>query len=492
MKLRSLLEALDRPMASGDCDVDITKITCDSRKAAPGALFAALVGVKSDGHDFIEKAISLGASAIVAQTAPPPDCETAWIHVPDARAALARLAARYYDEPSSNMLVAAVTGTNGKTTTAWMLHHLLNAAHLRCGLVGTIAWDVGGEDMIPATHTTPESLDLQELFSRMRNNGCRAISMEASSHALHQHRVDAIRIDAAIFTNLTQDHLDYHGTLEKYFEAKSRLFEIAASRPAGKLIINLDDKFGRRLIEQYQNHPGLRTYGFASGAHYRAADVRCELTGTNYELVHKERGLLVRLPLVGMFNVHNSLGAIAAAHSLGCNFRESVTNIRQVPQVPGRMQRVSDRERFHVFVDYAHTPDGLVNALSSARALRPTRIVTVFGCGGDRDRTKRPLMARAAEEASDICILTSDNPRSEDPQAIMEDARKGFAKSSHVLIADRKEAIKQAILHARSGDLVLIAGKGHENYQEIKGVRHPFDDAKIAHGYLNMRKEEFA
>jgi UDP-N-acetylmuramoyl-L-alanyl-D-glutamate--2,6-diaminopimelate ligase len=436
--------------------------------------------------------MAAGASAIVAQTPPPGGCDVAWIHVPDARAALARLAAQFHAHPSDRLLVAAVTGTNGKTTTACLTHHLLNAAHLRCGLIGTIAWDTGAGETIPATHTTPESLELQELLSKMCDNGCRAVAMEASSHALHQHRVDAVKFDAAIFTNLTQDHLDYHGTIEKYFEAKARLFEITAARPEGKLIINLDDKFGRRLIDQYQNHPGMRTYGFGVNAHYRAADARCELNGTTYELIHRGRSLLARTPLTGMFNVHNSLAAVATAHALGCNFRESVTNLKNAPQIPGRMQRISDRDRFHVFVDYAHTPDGLINAIAAARALRPTRVVTVFGCGGDRDRMKRPLMARAVEEGSDICILTSDNPRSESPAQIMEDARKGFTKQTHVLIEDRKEAIRKAIMNARAGDLVLIAGKGHENYQEIKGIRHPFDDAKIAHGYLNMRREEFS
>jgi UDP-N-acetylmuramoyl-L-alanyl-D-glutamate--2,6-diaminopimelate ligase len=326
----------------------------------------------------------------------------------------------------------------------------------------------------------------------MRDHGCRACSMEASSHALHQHRMDAVHPAVAIFTNLTQDHLDYHGTMEEYFKAKVRLFEITAERADGKLVVNIDDKWGRRLAEQYKNHAGLRSCGFTMGADYRASDARCDTTGTTYELEHKGRSLLVRLPLVGFFNVHNSLGAIAAAHALGCNFRESVTSLKTAPQVPGRMERVTDRERFQVFVDYAHTPDGLINALGSARALRPSRVVTVFGCGGDRDRTKRPLMARAVEEGSDICILTSDNPRTEDPKLIMEDARKGFTRQTHALVEDRKEAIKQAVLNAREGDLVLIAGKGHETYQDIKGVKHPFDDRKMARGFLNLRKEELS
>lgn len=490
MKLRELIAPLARPAVSGDLDAEITGITYDSRRAAPGLVFVALRGGKADGHAFTGQAAAAGASAIVAETAPPPEHRAAWIHVPDSRAALATMAARFHGDPSQHLIVSAVTGTNGKTTTAFMVHHLLNAAQIRCGLVGTIAWDTGGQELIPATHTTPESLELQGLFAQMRDHGCRACSMEASSHALDQHRTGAIRFSAAIFTNLTQDHLDYHGTMDRYFAAKARLFELTAADPSGKLVVNGDDAFGRRLIAQFEGHPGLRRYGFGIGSDYRASDARCELTGTTFELEHRGRKLLVRLPLVGLFNVHNSLAALAAAHALGCNFREGVNHLRDTPQVPGRMERVTDRERFHVFVDYAHTPDGLINALASARALRPSRIITVFGCGGDRDRAKRPLMARAVEDGSDICILTSDNPRTEDPKLIMEDARRGFTRQAHAIVEDRRDAIREAIRHARDGDLVLIAGKGHETYQDVQGVKHPFDDRKVARGYLNQRREE--
>lgn len=488
MKLRDLIAALDRPMASGNLDTEIDTLAYDSRKVKPGTLFAALRGAKADGHNFISKTLEAGASAILAETAPYTDIP--WVHVPDSRAALARMAARFYGEPSQELLTGLVTGTNGKTTTAFLLHHLLNAAHLRCGLLGTVVYDVGGQ-IQTATHTTPESVELQQLLAAMRDNGCRAVAMEASSHALHQHRVDAVKVDAAIFTNLTQDHLDYHGTMDEYFAAKTKLFEMAASKPSGKLIINSDDTWGRRLIDLYQNHPGLRTFGMGANAQYRAVNPRLEPTATNYELEFQGRSFLVRLPIVGMFNVYNSLGAVAAAHALGCNFREAVTNLQKSPQVPGRMERVSTKERFQVFVDYAHTPDGLINALSSARALRPTRIVTVFGCGGDRDRTKRPLMARAVEEGSDIAILTSDNPRTEDPEQIFADTRKGFKKQSYAVVPDRREAIMTAIKNAKDGDLILIAGKGHEPYQDIQGVKHNFDDRKVAHGYLNQRREEW-
>jgi UDP-N-acetylmuramoyl-L-alanyl-D-glutamate--2,6-diaminopimelate ligase len=491
MKLRELIEALRHPMVSGNLDTEITELAYDSRQVRQGFLFAALRGVKVDGHHFIPQTIEAGASAILAETAPPAESTIPWIHVPDSRAALACIAARFYGEPSQNLLGGIVTGTNGKTTTAFLLHHLLNSAHVRCGLLGTVLNDLGGE-VQTAKLTTPESLDLQRFLATMRDNGCRAVAMEASSHALHQHRVDALKVDAAIFTNLTQDHLDYHGTMQAYFEAKAKLFEMAASNPNGKLVINADDAWGRRLIDQYKDHAGLRTFGMSVGAQYRAVNPRLEPTQTTYELEYQGRTLLVRLPLTGMFNVYNSLGAAAAAHALGCNFREAVSNLQKAPQVPGRMERVSSRERFQVFVDYAHTPDGLINALSSARALRPTRIITVFGCGGDRDRTKRPLMAKAVEDGSDIAILTSDNPRTEDPKQIFEDTRKGFTKQAHAVIPDRKEAIRTAIKNAQAGDLIVIAGKGHEPYQEINGVRHDFDDRKVARGFLNQRREEGA
>jgi UDP-N-acetylmuramoyl-L-alanyl-D-glutamate--2,6-diaminopimelate ligase len=485
MMVRDLFSALQDPVCSGDLSVDAGSIAYDSRRIKAGTVFVALRGGKADGHDFISKAIEAGASAIVAETAPPEDCHTAWAHVKNCRAALADLAAAYYGHPSESMFVGGVTGTNGKTTTAFLMHHLLNHAQLRCGLLGTVVYDVGGQ-LVPATHTTPESLELQGLLADMRDNGCRSVAMEVSSHALDQHRVRGVKFNAAVWTNLTQDHLDYHHTMEAYFAAKAKLFEMTAARKDGRLIINADDKWGRGLIETYKQHAGLSTYGFGISSHYRASSQRFELTGTTFEMEHAGRSLLVRTPLIGQFNIYNSLAAVAAAHALGCNLRDSVRAMQTAPQVPGRMERVSaDNMRFHIFVDYAHTPDGLINALSTARALRPNRLVTVFGCGGDRDRSKRPLMARAVEDHSDVCILTSDNPRTEDPRRIMEDARKGFTRQTHTLIVDRREAIHVAIANAKDGDLIVIAGKGHETYQDIKGLKHDFDDRLVSRHAMN-------
>ena len=362
---------------------------------------------------------------------------------------------------------------------------------MRAGLLGTVLYDLGGEQ-IPATHTTPESLEIQQLLSTMRDNGCRAAALEVSSHALAQDRVHGLQFAAAIFTNLTQDHLDYHGTMEEYFRAKSLLFQSVADAGTGQMIINADDSWGRKLISKFAFTGRVTGYGYGVGTDFQATDVRYDLTGTSFELTARGRSFLVKLPLIGDFNVYNSLAAIAAAHALGLNLRESINHLKEAPQVPGRLERVTEGGRMHVFVDYAHTPDALVNVLRTLRALRPQRIITVFGCGGDRDRTKRAKMARAAEEGSDICVLTSDNPRSEDPSAIIADARAGFTRTGHHEIADRREAIHTAIQNAWDGDIVLIAGKGHETYQEVHGQRTPFDDRRIAKQCLFNMKEERA
>ena len=486
MTLRELIADLDKPVCSGDLSMQIAAITYDSRKVKAGTVFVALRGTKSDGHEFIAKAIELGAAAIVAEIAPPENCPAAWIHVRDTRVALALMATTFYSHPADKLSICGVTGTNGKTTIAFLVHHLLNHGLMRCGLLGTVLYDVGGQ-VTDASHTTPESLELQGLFAKMLRNGCRAAAIEVSSHALEQERVHGVPFAAAIFTNLTQDHLDYHGTMEAYFEAKLKLFETTAAEKNGRLIINADDAWGRRIIQKFDSHPGLVRYGVGVQTDYRASDVKYDVNGTQFELEHKGRGLLVRTPLIGGFNVYNTLAAIAAAHAMGCNLREMVAGMKNAPQVPGRLERVviTGSEPFQVYIDYAHTPDAIINVLKTVRQLRPKRVVTLFGCGGDRDRTKRPLMARAAEEGSDVCVLTSDNPRTEHPLQILEDARKGFARQGHALIPDREEAIHAAIGNARPGDIIIIAGKGHESYQEIMGVRHAFDDRQIAKYGLN-------
>jgi UDP-N-acetylmuramoyl-L-alanyl-D-glutamate--2,6-diaminopimelate ligase len=480
MILRDLIPHLDNPAVSGSLDTVIKGLTYDSRTVGSGIAFVALRGKTSDGHDFIPKAIAAGAAVIISEQAPPDDVKVPWVHVKYSRIALAQAAAFLHGEPTKNLAIAAVTGTNGKTTTAFLMHHLLNAGQKRCGLLSTVIYDMGGQQM-PSTHTTPESLEIQGLLSQMRDNGCRAVSMEISSHALDQHRVHGLPIAAGVFTNLSQDHLDYHGSMEEYYAAKVRMFEMIARQPKGAMVINADDLWGRKLIARYEDTGKVIKFGYGVGFDYRAVNVRYDLTGTTFELEAKGRTFLVRTPLIGDFNVYNSLGALAAVQAMGLNLRETVALLKNAPQVPGRLERVTEAtSKFQVFVDYAHTPDAIQNALSTLRALRPRRIIIVFGCGGGRDRSKRPLMAAAAEAGSDICVLTSDNPRNDDPQVIIADAVKGFARpKNHVVMVDRREAIKIALENARGGDLVLIAGKGHEDYQEIQGKKHPFDDRRV-------------
>lgn len=488
MTLRDLIGGLDHPVISGNLDTPVQAIAYDSRQVKPGTVFVAIRGTSADGHQFIPQAIDAGAAAIVSERAPETSETVPWLHVRNSRVALAEMAAAFHDHPAKKLILAGVTGTNGKTTTAFLIHHLLNASHLRAGLLGTVLYDLGGTQQT-ATHTTPESLEIQQLLATMRDNGCRAAAMEVSSHALHQDRVHGLPFAAAVFTNLTQDHLDYHRTMEAYFAAKCVLFEGVAKAGSGQMIINADDAWGRKLISRYEDTGRITRFGFGVHCDFRATNVRYDLTGTSFELEARGRSFLVRLPLIGDFNVYNALAAVATAHALNLNLRESVQHLKSAPQVPGRLERVTDGGRFHVFVDYAHTPDALVNVLRTLRALKPRRIITVFGCGGDRDRTKRPQMARAAEDGSDICVLTSDNPRTEDPANIIADARKGFTRASHVEVVDRREAIRTALQGARDGDIILIAGKGHETYQEVNGKRTPFDDRKVAKQALLAIKE---
>ncbi|MGH8046257.1 MAG: UDP-N-acetylmuramoyl-L-alanyl-D-glutamate--2,6-diaminopimelate ligase, partial [Chthoniobacterales bacterium] len=338
----------------------------------------------------------------------------------------------------------------------------------------------------------PESVDLQDLLARMVASSNRSVAMEVSSHALVQQRVRGIEWDAAVFTNLTQDHLDYHGTMDAYFDAKSLLFEtmFAQKIKRGKAIVNQDDRYGIRLLERFPKAVKPVTYGLGVKSDFRAIDPRSDVHGTQYQLDAKGRQYLVRLPLIGRFNVYNSLAALAAVSSMGLELRAAIKAIADAPQVPGRLERVPARRNFSVYVDYAHTDDALTNVLSTLRELGPRRLLVVFGCGGDRDRAKRPLMARAAGLLADYTIVTTDNPRSEDPERIIADCVPGLHNKAFETIVDRRDAIHRAIALAEQGDIVLIAGKGHETYQEVKGVRTPFDDVSMARNAIQAKPVE--
>jgi UDP-N-acetylmuramoyl-L-alanyl-D-glutamate--2,6-diaminopimelate ligase len=488
MNLAPLLQSAGIPAVLAD--PEISALSYDSRTAGAGSLFFALPGAKTNGAEFAQQAAGKGAAAVVAESSIE-DCSCPVVRVPDARAAMADIAAAFYGHPDRSLKCAGVTGTNGKTTSAFLMKHLLDSASLRSGLIGTVKYVVGQEE-ISAPRTTPESADLQEMLARMRDSGSKAVAMEVSSHALVQQRVRGIEFDVAVFTNFTQDHLDYHRTMEAYFDAKSLLFESLAAQThkKGRAIINADDRHGHLLMERFGKKVRTATFGRGVGADFRASAIQFDGTGSVFQLDAKRKSFLVRMPLIGLFNIYNALAALAASAACGVELRGAIAALASAPQVPGRLERVMAKRNFQVFVDYAHTDDALKNVLRTLKDLNPARLITVFGCGGDRDRTKRPLMAAAAEELSDWTLITSDNPRREDPEEIIRDVEAGMRGTNFEKITDRENAIRHAIDIARPGDIVLIAGKGHENYQEFADRRIAFDDVDVAGKAMAHKKAE--
>ena len=494
MKLSDLIDQVAVKSVSGALDTEIDGVTFDSRKVEPGTLFCALSGAETDGNAFVDGAIEQGAAAILSAQPHPSESPVPWILARDAREAMAEVAANLYGHPSSDLPVVGVTGTNGKSTTAFLVHHLMESSWHRAGLVGTVHYQAG-DTLLEAPRTTPESTDLQALLAGMRDADCRGAVMEVSSHGLVQKRVHAVRFAAGIFTNLSQDHLDYHRNMEAYFQAKRLLFEqiddqgeSGKNRPA--LVVNRDDRYGERLAKEEFPCSRLVTYGMGAQCDFRAGNVKMDFNGTQFSLSMQGRQVLVKTPLIGRFNVYNTVAALAAAHGIGLNFREAIKHLEQAPQVPGRLESVGGRKiNFRVYVDYAHTPDALENAIKTLRDLQPRRLITVFGCGGDRDPMKRSLMGEVSDRLSDVSVLTSDNPRSEDPDLIIEQTLEGMKSGRTLVRSDRREAIAEAIRGADERDIVLIAGKGHETYQEIEGTRHPFDDRKVARQYIAAKAE---
>jgi UDP-N-acetylmuramoyl-L-alanyl-D-glutamate--2,6-diaminopimelate ligase len=480
MQLADLIQRLRAISIDGPVDREITGVRYDSRRVGPGNLFVAVRGACFDGHSFIEQAVDKGAVAIVGEK-PGLSKRATTIVVPNSREALARLAATYYGDPSRRLKVIGITGTNGKSTTTFLVKHLLERANQSTGLLGTIRYEIG-ERVLPAQRTTPESLDLQELLSQCVEAGCRNVVFEVSSHALSQGRANEIAFDIGAFTNLTQDHLDFHHGMKDYFEAKARLFDSVRDNQKKEraAVINIDDPYGQQLAARFGRDLPIISYGMGARAQFRASNFKVEMNGTSYQLNAKEKSYLVRLPLIGRFNVYNSLAALAVAHAIGADVRTSVLALANAPQIPGRLEAVPAKRQFHVFVDYAHTGDALLNVLRTCRDLHPNRLILVFGCGGNRDRTKRVLMGTVADQYADYAILTSDNPRKEDPEAIVRDIEAGFKRKNYEKVVDRKEAISRAIALAQPKDIVLIAGKGHEKYQEFGDYTIPFDDVEVA------------
>jgi UDP-N-acetylmuramoyl-L-alanyl-D-glutamate--2,6-diaminopimelate ligase len=470
----------------GDAGVDVTSLAYDSRKAGPGTLFFCVVGEKRDGHDFAAQVAEAGAVALVVEREL--DVAVPQVVVPSARAAMAPFAAAFWGDPTAELKVVGVTGTNGKTTTAYLIREILEAAGVQTGLMGTVKQVVGGEEE-PVERTTPEAIDLQETFRRMTRGGDRACAMEVSSHAMVLHRADAIHFGVAVFTNLTQDHLDFHTDMEDYFAAKRMLFADAA--PAVR-IVNVDDPYGRRLAEEFDC---LTFSAEGAPADYRATDVSFDATGATFTVLMGRKPdhmtgfrpinaeVRVRTGMPGHFNVANALGAFAAAEALGVDAADAAAGLAAAARVPGRFEPIDEGQGFAVLVDYAHTPDSMENVLRAARRLTDGRLISVFGAGGDRDRAKRPLMGRAGGVLSDLAIITSDNPRSEDPAAIVAEVAAGAREGDAELLVevDRHAAIALALGRARPGDTVVIAGKGHEQGQEFEGGRKvPFDDREVA------------
>jgi UDP-N-acetylmuramoyl-L-alanyl-D-glutamate--2,6-diaminopimelate ligase len=473
MRLRDLIADVAVEAVSGDMDTDVTALAYDSRKVTPGTLFFCFAGADADGHDFAAQAVDDGAAALACER--PLELDVPQVVVSDARTAMAPLAARFFGDPTAELQVAGITGTNGKTTTAYLLRGILDHAQRPSGLLGTVKQVIGGAEG-EVERTTPEAIDMQETFRRMVDTGDVACVMEVSSHALALHRADSIHFDVAVFTNLTQDHLDFHADMDDYFLAKRRLFDLASSS-----VINIDDQWGRRLAGE------IDCLTFSAGgevADFLATDISFDAGGARFRAVTPAGEAEVQIPLPGDFNVSNALAAIAAAHVMGVEVGDATKALAGAEQVPGRFEPIDEGQPFAVLVDYAHTPDSLENVLHAARRLTDGQLICVFGCGGDRDRAKRPLMGRIGAELADRCLVTSDNPRSEEPKAIIDEILAGIANGDKERIrveTDRRAAIATALASAGKGDTVVIAGKGHEQGQEFEeGRRLPFDDREVA------------
>lgn len=484
-------------LATGSPSVRVGSVEYDSRHAGMGSLFVAVEGFQSDGHAFAAAAASAGASAIVVSASRAREFSalaeggTALCVCDDTRLALSRLSAAFYGFPSSRAMVIGITGTNGKTSTTFMLESIARAAGMTPGVMGTInyRWN---DTVMTAANTTPESRDIQQIMHAMVSDGVDCIVMEVSSHGLDLLRAEDIAFDAAVFTNLTRDHLDFHRGFEEYFAAKKRIFSILekSSKAGRRGVINADDAYGRRLLEERRlfSYPFV-PYAVDGEADYRpsAGTVKNSVEGISYSVRANGKEIPLSMRIAGGFNVYNSLCAFATASEMGFPPETIARGLADVETVPGRFDRISSPEGFSVIVDYAHTDDALEKLLRSARDLAPRRLITVFGCGGDRDRTKRPLMGAAAERLSDHVIVTSDNPRSEEPSAIINDILAGMNSGAREVVADREPAIRRAIELACEGDIVVIAGKGHENYQILGSGRIHFDDREMAHKYIDMR-----
>lgn len=481
MNIGELLKGLEVVEVIGN-ERDIKKLCFSTKDVEKDSLFFAIIGLNVDGHTFVNKAIENGATAIVVSKDIEINGDVTIIKVKDTREAMSIISSNFYGRPSSKMEIVGFTGTNGKTTSTFMMKSILEKAGKKPSLVGTIYNIIGGE-LFEAKRTTPESKDLQEMFSQMVEKESDSCIMEVSSHSLDLKRVHGVDFNVGVFTNLTQDHLDYHKDMESYFEAKMQLFENSE-----KVVINIDDEYGKKAAARYENN--VLTYGLTSEAMLYASDISISSTGTEFNVHYNGETVHISLHLPGKFNVYNSLGCIGAAIILGLSLETIKAGLESLLSVPGRSEKIASNKGFTIIIDYAHTPDGLTNILSSTREYTKGRLIALFGCGGDRDRTKRPLMGKAAGDIADFCIVTSDNPRSEEPSLIVEDIIPGVKESGceYVIIVDRKEALKYAIDNAKKDDVIVVAGKGHETYQILKDKTIDFNEKEIVQKFLKEDK----
>ena len=487
MKLDLVLNALGDVAVTGTTDRQIAGVVCDSRQVRPGFLFAAIHGTARDGSQFVDDALARGATAVLSDQPAPVRKDVTWIQTPDARRALAFAACCYHGDPAAHLAMVGITGTNGKTTTAYLAARILDAAERKPGLLTTVEYSIG-DRTIPAARTTPEAPVLQSFLSQMVHVGCRSAVMEVSSHALDQKRTAGINFDVAVFTNLSRDHLDYHQTMDKYFAAKSLLFEeLGRSHKQAHAVIHGEGVWGRKLLARVNPAARVLTYGMMPDADVRADDLILRGDGSTFRAVTPWGSAPVDLQLRGRYNVCNALAAMAACGALGVGVEEMAGALAGMSSVPGRLEEIPTRRGFQVFVDYAHTDDAMEKVLTTLREITRGRLLVVFGCGGNRDTTKREPMGRIVAALADYAIITSDNPRREDPRSIMEQIRAGYVRSDTCeLIEDRAAAIRRALQLAAAGDVVLVAGKGHETFQELATTMIPFDDRVVVRRELEQ------
>ena len=497
MTLKEIIEDIKGVKVVGEQRTDIEGIANDSRKVKRGGLFFAVTGRKEDGNTYIRSALEKGAAAIVTDKPVPAELTEAfpkitWLQVRDVLKAFSKAAAAFYGHPSRRFALIGITGTNGKTTTAYLLENIYTLAGARPGVIGTIDYRVGGEVLAKAANTTPLAHDLHALFNSMADAGAKAVVMEVSSHALALNRADEAAFDTAVFTNLQRDHLDFHNDRESYFKAKLRLFQLLSASPKKNrnAVVNSDEEKADEILSALDSNVAAVTYGIDKPADFRAEKIEILQDRTIFELSARGTRRRVTLNLLGRYNIYNALAAIAAAVSAGVPLETAVKGAETLNNVPGRMERVELGQPFSVFVDYAHTDAALENVLSNLAKMPHGKIITVFGCGGDRDRTKRSPMGKAAASMSDCAIVTSDNPRGEDPARIFSDIEAGLkgSFSNYIMIPDRKTAIVKAVELAQAGDIVLIAGKGHEDYQILKDRTIHFDDREAAHEAIRLKR----